>query len=173
MAWEWIGTTVVGLAGIAGTYWGTRRQAEIAFTSSRESNENALKVARQQDEAHLAAMREERLQHRLEMAYQELLVWLVTSWEWAQSVYPNTLTGSVDEYTMPPPMPEDLHRVEAVVTAMWSPRVRQLMEQWAKEMAAVHGAGLMLTADLDALSRGVRPSYPQDDGAEPPAVQLH
>jgi hypothetical protein len=118
MAWEWVapaGTALVGVAGIAGTYWATRRQADAALTSSRESNENALAVARRQDEAHLAALREERLQRRLEMAYQELLVRLSQTWQWVLSVYP-MMTSGPEQYTMPPiSIPGDHHRVEAVV----------------------------------------------------------
>lgn len=156
MATDWFApvvTAAVAAMGIGFTYKAGERQAETA-----------LKVSKEQSESNLAAQREERLQRRLEDAYHELIIMLTETYRWAQSVYP-MFTATVEQYTMPPmPQRADRARVEALVTAMWSPRVQQLMEPWREALDTVENAGHMIVQNERAVSRG--------GGAPPPHEEV-
>src|ERR1700735_900546 len=96
VAWDWMapmGTAVVGLAGIAATYFSGGRQAATA----REVTEH-------QSEALLLAQREERHQRRIEAAYPALLDVLSKLRHWAMQV-DEYMVGYIEE--RPPPMPQD------------------------------------------------------------------
>jgi hypothetical protein len=154
MAGEWVApvagsmaTVVVGLAGIIAAYKAGNRQQHTA-----------LAVVRQQADAQAEAAQEERRQRRLETSYEALLAYLSQGLDWVLSVYP--LVTHEEGYTMPP-LPElpDRHRVEAVVTAYWSPRIRQLMEEWQQALEAVRREGFTIASGQRALERGeLRPA---------------
>lgn len=111
MTWDWVGTLVVGVAGIIATYMAGARQQKTA-----------LAVVRQQIDAQVAVAREERQQKRLEEAYLELLSALRLVHYWVFTVYP-PMTNKPEGYTMQP-LPElpDSAQKEALWTAYWSPR---------------------------------------------------
>jgi hypothetical protein len=137
MAWEWVGdaaTGVVAVAGIAATYWSGKRQQDTA-----------LKVARLNIDAQLASEREERHQRRIENAYDKLLVRLSEVRQWALSVYP-LMTSTPEEFTMPEmPAPGAGAQHEAAVTAIWSPRVQQLVSQFDAHLRDIIRAGWAIT----------------------------
>jgi len=150
MAWEWVAPTasaaaavVVGVAGIVATYKAGNRQQDVALT-----------VARQQGDAQVAVAREERQQRRLETAYLELLVAITKVRYWVFTVYP-LLTYTPDQYTMPP-LPElpDSDQKEALWTAYWSPRVKQLIEQWDKAVRHLQSAGFGIAAARETEGSG-------------------
>jgi hypothetical protein len=128
-----VATAVVSALGIGFTYKAGERQTETA-----------LRVSREQNEATLAAQREERLQRRLEMAYQELLQHLMRTWDWVRSVYP-MFTRTPEEYTMPPlPAEDDPIRAEALFSSMWSPRVQQLVKARVRSLDSVYEIAVRL-----------------------------
>lgn len=152
MAWEWVAPTAgavatitVGLGGIIATYKAGNRQSDTA-----------LAVGRQQADTQVAVAREERQQRRLEEAYLELLTAITKIHYWVFTVYP-MMTKTAEEYTMPP-LPElpDPERREALWTAYWSPRVRQLMEEWEKAVRHLQSAGFGIAAAQETEAKGQR-----------------
>jgi hypothetical protein len=150
MAWDWVtpiagaaATIVVGVAGIVATYKAGNRQQDVALT-----------VARQQADVQAAVAREERQQRRLEAAYLEFLTVITKVRYWVFTVYP-PLTNTPDQYTMPP-LPElpNVDQQEALWTAYWSPRVRQLMEEWDKTVRHLQSAGFGITAARETAGSG-------------------
>jgi|NGEPerStandDraft_6_1074524.scaffolds.fasta_scaffold92665_2 hypothetical protein len=134
---------IVGVAGICATFKAGKRQQQTA-----------LEIARVSIDGQLAGLREERHQRRLEAAYTELLIMLSETHQWAVSVYPMWTSGAED-YRMPP-MPEKSNRarVEAVVTAAWSPRLQQLMDPWRIALERVHNTGVAITLARATEARG-------------------
>jgi hypothetical protein len=129
MAWEWIGTSVVGVAGIWGT-WLTGKQAR--------------------DDARATA-REAREQQRLGNAYVELLETSEQAGQWAQTVLP--MRDSIPPQPVPDlPSIEVQAHTEALVKAFGSAEVRELMEVWrsiVKEAIAIVGLILWVEEDVE------------------------
>src|SRR4051794_38175271 len=104
--WSTITTGLVGIAGIAATYFGGRQQANVT-----------LRIAR-----------EERLQRRLEGSYIALQRAIDRYAGWAASVVPIIAAIGQDEYP-PPPTGDDIATASAM-QAYWSPDVRAAVERW-------------------------------------------
>jgi hypothetical protein len=147
MTWDWVGTLVVGVAGIIATYMAGARQQKTA-----------LAVVRQQIDAQVAVAREERQQKRFEEAYLELLSALTLVHYWVFTVYP-PMTNKPEGYTMQP-LPElpDSAQKEALWTAYWSPRVEQLMKEWESTVRQLQSAGMEISLGLRTEKSGQRSS---------------
>jgi hypothetical protein len=107
MAWEWVGTAGVAVAGIAATYG-----------AGRSGRKHAEKLAR-----------EARTQERLADAYVEVLTIAARVGAWAQSVRPILDTNPP---AVPPPLPsvEEQMRAEALLLAFGSKAARHVFELW-------------------------------------------
>jgi hypothetical protein len=121
VAVEWAGpvaTGVVGLGGIAATYFSGRRQ----ISSIRQ-------VALDQAAASLAAQREERHQRRIETAYPVLLDVLAegAEWIWRTDAF---MTGDTTD-DRPPDQPERVKNLaqHGSLTSVWSPEVARLTRE--------------------------------------------
>jgi hypothetical protein len=162
VAWEWVaptGTAVVGVVGIAGTYFAARRQAETTLITSRESNETALDVVRRQIDGSLQAERESRHHRRLEEVYIEMLIQVRVFVRFAQDVWTYLLSAGSE----PPADPltvEPRERAEALYLAYWSPKVE---DRWGLFLECVLGMRDVLT-----LARQVR-----EDGAPHDLAAIH
>ena len=133
MTWEWLGSSVVALAGIAAGILAAHRQQQTS-----------LAVVSQQTQVQLEAAREERQQRRIEEAYLDMLKALSSVQYWVFTVYPN-MTDTPEQYTMPPiPASDDIASKEALWTAYWSPRVEQLYDQWQLEVQKLRFAGMSI-----------------------------
>jgi|GEM_PF-1645035 len=106
MAWEWIGTSVVGGLGIFFT-WLTGKQAR--------------------DDARATAW-EARYQQRLEVAYLELLKMAERAGQWAQFVYPMHQSGPLPETQLP--TFEVQADTAALLKAFGSDAVQERRETW-------------------------------------------
>jgi hypothetical protein len=110
MAWEWVApvaTSVLGVAGIAGTYLNGRRQTNVTVQLARE----------------------ERTQGRLERAYQEVQRVVDRSAQWADATMP--MVGGLGQDLYPPPPENDGQVLEASALRLyWSPEVRRLVQAW-------------------------------------------
>jgi hypothetical protein len=117
MAWEWIGTTVAGVAGITATYWTAKRGREHAERLSTAAQDHARKLAR-----------EERRQKRIGQAYEELLIQVELVGQWASMVRP-MLSSAGDPKPELPGFPEQA-RIQALVLAHASPVVKARQAAW-------------------------------------------
>lgn len=111
MAWDWVGSVVTGVVGIAGIY-GTGR------------------AARDQRRAGLELAREDRQQRRYESAYLELYRTIDRITEWTENALPDW--PAPEGYD---PLPEPPRAVADEANALqfyWSPEVRALMREWAE-----------------------------------------
>jgi hypothetical protein len=98
---------------------------------------------------------EARRQQRLEQAYVELLDHLARHDEWARAVRP--FVGPVP--TPEPLRPEETRRVEALVAAYGSDRVRDLLDEWWKPAVNIRQVDLLLRS----LEESKSPSKQLDD----------
>ncbi len=112
MSWDWA-TTVVGIAGIVGTLWGARSQANVTLQLARE----------------------ERAQTRLERSYLEVQRLVERSAQWAASAMPTFGEGQ----DLFPPHPEDDAQVleASALRLYWSPEVRELVQEWTRARNAL------------------------------------
>ena len=136
MAWEWVapvGTSVVGIAGIAAAYFSGRRQTR----TERE-------VAADQAAATLRAMREERQQRRIEAAYPMLLDVVAEGSAWLWRVDTFALGGTDD--LRPPAQPEAVASLvqRGSLTSVWSPHVAQLAREWTVAVGSAWSAARRL-----------------------------
>lgn len=121
VAWEWIaptGTALVGVVGIAAAVYGGNRQTATA-----------LAVARQQVDGQVMIAREERLQRRIETAYAELLVVLIQCEDYVTQVSGATFGGGTPSDIRAPAVFRDRIGAEGSMSAYWSPRTRQLIDE--------------------------------------------
>jgi hypothetical protein len=131
MAWEWVApvvTGVVGVAGVAGTVMSGRRQANVTVQLARE----------------------ERVQARLEQAYQEVQRVVDRSAKWAVSALPFIGGPGQDLYPLHPE--DDDHTLEASALRLyWSPEVRRLVEEWtnARNRLVIHVSIARTTAEAE------------------------
>jgi hypothetical protein len=132
VAWEWVGptgTAVVGLGGIAATYFSGRRQVGAA-----------RQVARDQANAGLRAQREERNQRRLEGAYPNLLDVIAagTEWLWEVDAFMSAETADAT----PPGQPDGVAQLmrQGSLTAIWSPQVALLVRDWSRAVGSAYSA---------------------------------
>jgi hypothetical protein len=119
MGFEWAAllvTAVVGLAGIAATYYTGKRQSDTQ----------------------LQAQREERHQRRLEAAYVPLMDALTEGAEWFQQL-DAFIVGDTPGWDSPK-MPESVKAVvgRGSLTSVWSPRVAGLAQGWARASALAY-----------------------------------
>jgi hypothetical protein len=117
MAWEWIGTSVVGGLGIVFTW-----------LTGKQSRDQALATLRQQLGHDRLQAREAREQERLESAYLELLKMAERVGVWAQMVYPVFQSGPPPD--TPLPSLEVQADAAALVAAFGTDEVRQKAEAW-------------------------------------------
>lgn len=117
MAWEWIGTTVLGLAGIFGTWF-----------TGKQSRDQALVALQEQFDHDRLQAREAREQQRLENAYTELLRVTAQAGYWAQAIEPMVQIGPPLE--IPMPSIEVQVKSAALMTAFATDSVRYLAETW-------------------------------------------
>lgn len=145
MTWEWLGSSVVALAGIAAGILAAYRQQQTS-----------LAVVSQQTEVQVAVAREERQQRRIEEAYLDMLRALSSVQYWVFTVYP-PMTETPEQFTMPPlPAPTDIASKEALWTAYWSPRVEQLWDQWQLEVRKLQMAGMTIGMGRATEAKGQR-----------------
>jgi hypothetical protein len=98
-----------------------------------------------------------RRQERLERAYLELLSYLSYHAEWARAMRP--FMGPVKK---PDPLPpEDVRRVEALVDAYGSPKVRGLLDEWRDYVGHLADADVTIAM----VERSPNPSKDLDDDA--------
>lgn len=144
MAWEWIGTSAVGIAGIVGTW-----------LTGKQGREQALATLREQLGHDRLQAREAREQERLQSAYLELLKMVHRVGIWAETVYP--MMGPSPDVPLPPL--EIQADTAALVAAFGTPEVEEKLEAWrsvVKKMIAL--AGLVPLQDKD--SNYVSPDEP-------------
>jgi hypothetical protein len=117
MTWEWIGTSVVGVAGIWGTWF-----------TGKQSRDQALATLRQQLGHDRLQAREAREQERLESAYLELLKMVHRAGQWAEMVYPVFQSGPPPDIRLPS---LDIQAdAAALVAAFGTPEVEEKLEAW-------------------------------------------
>jgi hypothetical protein len=113
MAWEWVApvvTGVVGVAGVAGTLLSGRRQANVTVQLARE----------------------ERVQARLERAYQEVERVVERYGQWAVATMPFMTVGEHNPHPPPPPGDHGLALEATALRLYWSPEVRRLVQMWTE-----------------------------------------
>lgn len=126
MAWEWIGTSAVGLAGIAATYWTGQRGRDQA---------EALADAKHTHD--LALAREQRQQERQAEAYIELLT-LVHSFS-AHMARADGKTGAFPE-GLPLPSADAQSRIKALLAAYGSTRSSALYQEWLDNLRSANNS---------------------------------
>lgn len=125
MAWEWIGTTTVGLAGIAGTYFTSRRQSDVTVRLARE----------------------ERVQARREKAYLQLQRTVERSMLWADATMPMMSSSGQDLYPAPPLNDDDVLDTSAQ-QIYWSKEVRALVITWTQARNQIATRSALARDDL-------------------------
>lgn len=113
MAWEWVApvvTGVVGVAGVAGAVLSGRRQANVTVQLARE----------------------ERVQARLERAYQEVERVVERYGQWANATMPFMTVGEHNPHPPPPPGEDGLALEATALRLYWSPEVRRLVQAWTE-----------------------------------------
>jgi hypothetical protein len=113
MAWEWVApvvTGVVGIAGVAGAVLSGRRQANVTMQLARE----------------------ERVQARLERAYQEVERVVERYGQWANATMPFMTVGEHNPHPPPPPGEDGLALEATALRLYWSPEVRRLVQAWTE-----------------------------------------
>ncbi len=131
MAWEWIGTSIVGVAGIWGTWF-----------TGKQSRDHTLATLRQQLGHERLQAREAREQERLESAYLELLKMAERVGQWAQFVYPVVQSGPLPD--TPLPSLESQADAAALVAAFGTPEVEEKSEAWQSVVGQmIHQAELV------------------------------
>jgi hypothetical protein len=117
MAWEWIGTSAVGGAGIF-----------FSWLIGKQSRDQALATLRAQLGHDRLQAREAREQERLESAYLELLKMAERVGQWAQMVYPVLQVGQPPSTELP--SLEVQADTAALVAAFGTDEVRTKAEAW-------------------------------------------
>lgn len=117
MAWEWVGTSIVGGLGI---YY--------AWKTGKQSRDQAIETLREQLGHDRLLAREAREQDRLATAYVALMKMTEQTGQWAQMVYPVVQTGELP--ATPLPSLELQADTAALVSAYGSPAVRHFTEEW-------------------------------------------
>jgi hypothetical protein len=128
VAYEWIGTVILGLGGIAST-----------LIVAKQGREHVERMAGANHDHERTMAREARDQERFGNAYMQLLVMVERAGQWAQMVNP------MRETDPPQPVPPGLDEqaeAEALVDAFGSDEARKAFESWRevfREMPAVVG----------------------------------
>jgi hypothetical protein len=108
MAWEWVGTTTLGVAGIVGTWL----------------------VGKQGRDATRVDAKEARKQQRLETTYVPLLEMAERTGQWVQMAYPMIDTNPPQPNPAELPSFAEQAHTEAVARAFGSVEVRNRMKTW-------------------------------------------
>lgn len=125
-----VATAVVGLAGIAGTVWGSRVHAEGQKTIARE----------------------ERHEQRLETAYLELLSEVAVAEDWSDTLFNRWTTAQEEPQPTVPAIYVNRLSTEGRLSAWWSPRMRQLVDQLQRQMRDMYSLWLRNTGPVEFAS---------------------
>uniref|UniRef100_A0AB39U1P0 Uncharacterized protein n=1 Tax=Mycolicibacterium phage Alyssa1 TaxID=3240801 RepID=A0AB39U1P0_9CAUD len=129
MAWEWVGTTAVGIAGIFGTWFNGKQARDDAKELAKESRSDAKELATQSLSHERLMAEDARKQQRLENAYLEMLEMTEKASQWAQIAYPLFDTNPPAPVPDLPSLDAQSH-VEALVRAFGSDEVLTLLDEW-------------------------------------------
>jgi hypothetical protein len=123
---------VLGVAGIVGTYWTGKRQAEAT-----------VKVAAWQIDAQVTIAREARQQQRKEAAYGKLLGVLIELERYAETVVSLTMDGQPPHDADPPEGFYASLAADGELAIYWTSTVRQLVDNLRGQLGALNQALLL------------------------------